>query len=439
MKLRTITFTIAAVLMMCSCVKENDFEALKHPLIIEGDFDPVLGLPLAKMTANMAQIVGLLDSAQEVDVYIDSNDLVSLRFNDTAHTLLYYKVGEEKNTAGGKGFVDSIRIQNVLSGKLNIPLFQTTELFGINDLEFKGMYFSFNSVVKAFVTDSLRDIFSHGVRLYFDSVVLQVNCLDGFSPVINLNVGSNGVSSSNLIAGQPLEIMNNYDISQIVNHKPLDVSYSVRLNVVVPANQWQTNDSITYIDSIGVDSIVADFNCHADFPMQVYCGDIEYKDTAWVNLNMSLKDSTLDKVERMLNLDSSSCLVIESRNWLPIDLHVNLALLDSSMNILTSTSYKSDSILYGAPLHREAFAESYVSSGYTKSRIVIPISFDMLKSLRKTKYLKYTVGANTSRRGVPEERPTVSVRGSDKLELRTYIVVAPHVRLASDPIRIFQF
>ena len=402
MKLRTITFTIAAVLMMCSCVKENDFEALKHPLIIEGDFDPVLGLPLAKMTANMAQIIGLLDSAQEVDVYIDSNDLVSLRFNDTAHTLLYYKVGEEKNTAGRKGFVDSIRIQNVLSGKLNIPLFQSTELLGINDLEFKGMYFSFNSIVKAFVTDSLRDIFSHGVRLYFDSVVLQVNCLDGFSPVINLNVGSNGVSSSNLIAGQPLEIMNNYDISQIVNHKPLDVSYSVRLNVVVPANQWQTNDSIT-------------------------------------EQNMSLKDSTLDKVERMLNLDSSSCLVIESRNWLPIDLHVNLALLDSMKNTLTSTSYMSDSILYGAPLHREAFAESYVSSGYTKSRIVIPISFDMLKSLRKTKYLKYTVGANTSRRGVPEERPTVSVRGSDKLELRTYIVVAPHVRLASDPIRIFQF
>ena len=76
MKLKTITFAIIATLLVSSCMKEGDFSELKHPIIFEGDFDPVLGIPFAKMSANMGDIVKLFDSTETSSVYIDSNDFL---------------------------------------------------------------------------------------------------------------------------------------------------------------------------------------------------------------------------------------------------------------------------------------------------------------------------------------------------------------------------
>ena len=246
---------------------------------------------------------------------------------------------------------------------------------------------------------------------------------------------SNGVEAANLIDGHHLDVVKNYDISELVNHKPIEVTYTVRLNVKIPVDQWITHDSITYINEIGVDSIVADIRAYADFPLQVYCKDIEYVDTAYVNMNWGANaDSVLDRIERMMKLDSTSGIVVEAKNWLPISMHLNISLLDSNMNNLRAELFASDSMIAGAPLKMHPFSSSYVSSGYTKSRIVSPISWELLHDLRKTRALRYSIGASTSTNGANVPHPKVSVQGNDKLELKAYVVVAPHVHLATDPI-----
>ena len=58
MKLKTITFAIIATLLVSSCMKEGDFSELKHPIIFEGDFDPVLGIPFAKMSGRLPHPFG---------------------------------------------------------------------------------------------------------------------------------------------------------------------------------------------------------------------------------------------------------------------------------------------------------------------------------------------------------------------------------------------
>lgn len=435
MKLKTISFAIVILLLATGCRKDGYIYNWKDPLVVEGDFDPVLGVPIAKMTANMSRIVGLVDSVGDVDVYIDSNDLVSFRYFDSMHSVFNYTVQKGGNYAGAKSGVDSFLVQDVIVGTLDIPLFDKIRALHNDDLLFSDMFFSVDAFVKGFVTDSLQEIFRHGVRLYFDSVRLQVRCQDGYSPEIDLMQYSNGVEAANLIDGHHLDVVKNYDISELVNHKPIEVTYTVRLNVKIPVDQWITHDSITYINEIGVDSIVADIRAYADFPLQVYCKDIEYVDTAYVNMNWGANaDSVLDRIERMMKLDSTSCIVVEAKNWLPISMHLNISLLDSNMNNLRAELFASDSMIAGAPLKMHPFSSSYVSSGYTKSRIVSPISWELLHDLRKTRALRYSIGASTSTNGANVPHPKVSVQGNDKLELKAYVVVAPHVHLATDPI-----
>ena len=115
-------------------------------------------------------------------------------------------------------------------------------------------------------------------------------------------------------------------------------------------------------------------------------------------------------------------------------MHLNISLLDSNMNNLRAELFASDSMIAGAPLKMHPFSSSYVSSGYTKSRIVSPISWELLHDLRKTRALRYSIGASTSTNGANVPHPKVSVQGNDKLELKAYVVVAPHVHLATDPI-----
>ena len=61
---------------MAACSKD-DFMELRHPIVMEGEFDPVYGIPVAKMSADVATMVGMLDFNQNVTVYIGEDDIVS--------------------------------------------------------------------------------------------------------------------------------------------------------------------------------------------------------------------------------------------------------------------------------------------------------------------------------------------------------------------------
>ena len=94
--------------------------------------------------------------------------------------------------------------------------------------------------------------------------------------------------------------------------------------------------------------------------------------------------------------------------------------------------------MYGAPICPSEILPSYVSNGYTKSRIVVPIDMQLLHNLRKTRKLRYLIGLNSSTLNNGGDRPTISIREFDKLELKAYIVVAPHIHIATQPVEIIK-
>ena len=70
-------------LLTAACTKEGDFDELKHPIEIRGNFDPQYGFPIARMSANVEDLLGLVHTSENIAVYIDENDVVAFRYSDT--------------------------------------------------------------------------------------------------------------------------------------------------------------------------------------------------------------------------------------------------------------------------------------------------------------------------------------------------------------------
>jgi len=431
MRLKIILFTLIASVFLSGCTKE--FDKLKQPIVFEGDMDPVWAIPAAKWSVTVNDLLSWIDTIGLFQLYSDENGLLSMRYMDTLHSV--YDYDDVKTVPSKAGDDDTLRMYYHIRGRLALPLFSSLEEMG-DDLYVKGLYVSASTFVNGFVNDSALFNFNHGINLSLDSIMLNVVCADGFSPVIPLSDQPRRIKEVELIHGKKINILDKYDISAIVNRKPKYIRYSLRLVTAIPIENMFSDSGEEYLKSIGFDSITADTRCIAEFPMQFHCKNINHSDTVEWSLPFEVADSILNEVERYLTLDSTSYIVLEARNMIPLTLKMNLALLDSNRASLTDDLLHGEQIIQGAKLSESELLESYVASESSRTCITIPIDFALLKNLKKTRHLAYRVAADSSTEGTDEALPTVSIQGQDSIELRARVVLAPHVHFSTDPIVI---
>lgn len=435
MKLKIILFALIGSIALSGCSKD-DLDKLRNPLVIEGDLDPVWAIPVAKWSVEVNDLMGWIDTLGLFYIYKDENDIISMRYQDSLHSVYDYSDAKGRNALTEDD--DSIRLMYYINGRLDLPIFSTLQDIGIDNLQLKGLYVTASSFIDGHINDTVEFNFNHGIKLYFDSITLTVMCANGFNPVIPLSENRVVLMEEELINGKRIDIVNNYDISPLVNRQPKYIRYSANLNVAMPKTFWYTGGGEAYLKSIGFDSVTVDTRCMADFPLQIYCQNITRTDTIEWNLPIDISDSVLNEVERYLTLDSTSCIVIEARNNIPLTFLMNLSLLDTNMVSLTEDLLNGDQLILGGQLVESPILDSYVSGGYSRSCITVPIDFTLLKKLRQTRYLSYRISLSSSTIGALEEHPTVAVQGKDKIELRARVVLAPHVHFATDPIDIKQ-
>ena len=294
----------------------------------------------------------------------------------------------------------------------------------------KGLYVSASTFLKGFINDTVQFNFNHGIKIYLDSIMLTVMCADGFNPVIPLTDTPRLIEEEELIFGKRISIVNKYDISSLLNRKPKYIRYSIRMVTAVPTNDWFSGNAESYLKTIGFDSITADTRCIADFPLQIYCRNIGHTDTVEWRLPATESNQIFDTIEKYISLDSACSLVIEARNHIPLTMGVSLSLLDSNMNLLADNLLNGAQEIRGARLKLSEAVDSYVSIGYSKSLITIPVDFQLLKKLRDTRYISYKLKMNSSTEGASEENPTVTIQSMDKVELRARLVMSPHIHFS---------
>lgn len=428
MKFKCFILTVTAMLLFAGCFKdENDFDALRHNIVVEGDFDPMLGVPVAKMSVSMADIVGVMDTASNMTVELNDEDIVTLKYEDKQHTVFdFYLDGKSKNYSV-KQSSDTVYATSILKGDLPITLFDKINQASMYDVVAEDIFVDMNSMMKGYVSGTLSEMLTRGLEIYYDSIRLQVSCADGFRPVVLLNDPSMRVSVSELVDGKELTIIDHYNISQLVNRKLERVSFSVRMNIAVPLAQWNEM-GLGNVDSLGVDSISADIHTQVSIPMRFHCDDIRYVDEQPIDLS-DLGDDWMDIVEEGLSvsLSDTSYLVLDVNNYIPLSLGFNFQLIDSLGNELTGRVLAQDSMLRGAPVREIGNTYIYESAGYTKSRLSLPITRTLLGQLGKARSIRLFFAGTTSNKVSKGERPLVIMRGKDKLEMRAHVLVRPHV------------
>ena len=170
MKHRITTLLVVLPLFFWSCSKDY-FSELRHPIEIQGAFDPIYGFPLAKMSANIGTIVGMFDTNQDITIYIGPDDVVSFRYDYTHHAVLSWTNGEGRLEAGGtKGEFDTVRSYSIIEGTQTFDLFEKLQYFDTNSFNVNEFLITVDADVQGFVNSSFNAVVAAGADLTFDSL-----------------------------------------------------------------------------------------------------------------------------------------------------------------------------------------------------------------------------------------------------------------------------
>lgn len=434
MKYSFIACSLLLSLLLVGCSKDY-FSELRHPLEIQGSFDPVYGIPLARMSTNMADLVGMVDTSQAITVYVGEDDIVSFRYDYHQHATLSWAMEKgalaQKNTKS-----DTLRLHHILSGTEKIDLFEKLQDYDTNTLRINELLVSLEADVQGYVNSSFQEVLAEGCNLSFDSVMLKINCLDGYSETLPLLIATDEVSITQLIDSKRLSILKDHNIRHVVEHRPYCVEYAVRLCIALPANQLAEGSTFReQMNYIGVDSVSIDLDARLELPLNFRSINVNYTDTMELNLTnleeqlRSLEQDALSGNYYNISLNDSNCyLALIVDNGLPLGLNFDLTFLDQYGMPTLGTIFNGDFEIAPSPVTvLQGYENTYASNGSTRSQFNLHLSLENLRQLSGTRKVAYKVNLNTSN---PAGNPFVAVRGNDRLEVRSYVVVSPHAHIS---------
>jgi len=433
MRHKIITFALLLPLLLTACSKDY-FSELKHPLEIQGSFDPVYGFPLAKMSANMATIIGMVDTNQAVSVYVGEDDVVSLRYDYYQHLALSW-VAEKGTPSKDSPKSDTLHSYTIISGTEKIDIFEKLQDYDTNTFRINEFFVNLEADVQGFVNSSFQEVLAEGCNLSFDSLVLKINCIDGYTETLPLLIATEEVSVTELLATRHLPLLENYNLRHVVEHKPSSVDYTIRLCITLPANQLAPGSTFQeQMNYIGVDSIIADIDARLELPLNFYSNNIRYVDT--VDLDLSNLDEELQNIDQdtlrgdnyTVHLNDSNCyLAFVVNNGLPLGLNFDITFLDQYNMPILSTMFEGDPGIAPAPVvPLPGHENTYIANDSTTSQFRLQLTLDNLRQLSNTRRLIYDVNLNTSHPSLPGSTPFIAIRSNDRLGIRTYVVISPH-------------
>lgn len=421
MRLKTIALSLSLAVLATACMKEGDFDELRHPIEIQGDFDPVLGIPIAKMSADVGTFINMFDSTGNMSVNVDANGNVAIHMADTMHAQLNWAVSKSRQTEA-KALDDTIRRHIIITGSQTTHLFNTLQNLDIEGVSLETLRADVDADIQAHLSDAFNDLISRGCRVTFDSITLTTVCSDGYVKPIHTLISSSVFDLRDLNNGRNIQIMKDEEMKDLTIHKPLYIDYRIRMNVSIPMDQWHTSDSSMNLDDIGVDSVVADIHTYLDFPLSFSSTNFGMSDT--MDLDLHNLDSTMAKIREYLTLneEEKSYMAFVIDNGLPVEIGFNAALLDEYGGPIVERLLEGDTVLAGAPV--VPFEGASIAQGTTRSTIKVVVTEKLLEQLSNTRKLSFAVNLKTSQNG-----SAVFIRPENRVNVRAYIVASPHVSL----------
>lgn len=430
-----ITTTLLLLTVIVAACNKDDFSELSHPIVLEGEFDPVYALPLAKMSADLATIVGMFDMNKDVEVYAGEEDVLSFRYNYNTSFTLDWTASKGTKSSDTKDALDTIYNYTLIEGTQTFDLFKKLEIFDTNEFNINEFLVTVEADVTGFVNSSFQEALARGANLTFDSLVLVIHCMDGYTEELPHLITTEKVSVADLLNTHRVPIFYKYNLKDVVEHRPTSVDYKVRMCITIPTEQMLPGSGFEEcMQTLGVDSMTTDLRACLELPLKFYSREVSYFDT--LSLDLSNLEENLGEIENgtvngehyTLSLTDTNCYIaFVTKNYLPMELNFNVTFLDGNQNEILHTLFEGDRAIYAAPVTQmEGHADTWMSDGNTMSQFKIHLSLNDLKQLTNTRNVVYKINLNTARHSLAGEKPYVAIRMEDGIEIRSYVVVAGH-------------
>lgn len=434
MKKRVLFATVVALTCaLTSCMREDDWSMLSHPINITGEMHPTFGVPIGTGQMNMNDLLTSMSALYAGNIDPNSNT-ITVQYNvgvsDTIYALSYVPFpfpGGSKGPGAKEAFYTK---DTVVETSIDIDFFNN--VVELENLSMAHVYVVLSVAVDG---DAPASIANH-VNVVFDSMELWYDDYNGvhkqFVPT-DANLSDFNVQIDDIRTGvhQTFDTM---DMAPMINDRPsrLYARYHMKLNVensIITQNI--ANMSIgQIIDSLGMTRVIYSANMDVKMPLSVSINDMDYSFS--LDMGSGLASVNLDSILKNIN-EGLSAEVTMSEFTLVLDngIPLNLTLsaygyaADSVTRLCTLFSNEKVPAAQTAPMPNDPTVYEAISS--THKEVVASLDKTKLDQLNNSKYLRVEITVDS--RDNQGALKHVAVKRSDFLNMRAYLKVHPAINV----------
>ena len=427
-----LVLVLAVVTMLPSCVRDEDWDMLKHPVHVKAEVDPNIGAPVGSGKLTLNDILHMLSSTYTG--IIDPNaDIITIHFDtvltDTIHNLANPSI---KSPFKGGRKAASIVKDSLITYALDITLFDNVEVeeFVAGNIEIGSLLLSTDIFFKAECPDSVVE----GVRRYVTASInmftIHYTDHNGVGQTFT-SYGDQAIPIDSLLAGYHY-VKNDVEMREIINEMPRHIEVSYMFHFELNGDFFSDPECINMVEGIRDFFVYYNADLRAEFPFDIRIGSIPYQfkiNFAGDSLPQINIDHIIDSILQGFHLDAEhdvylkeSSIKFAFENDLPLNLDMAAVLLDASNNVIGDTLIK-HSVKSATTGPIGGTSTSYESKQPYVTRLNVPLDTMRYQQFRQTSKIGFDLRIATGDANAAGH--TVAIRREDYLKIKVYLQLHP--------------
>ena len=426
--------------LLSSCVRSEDLELLKHPIHVQGNVDPYLGVPVAYGEMNLNELLEMLSARHSGLVDPDAN-IITIQFDTNVTDVIYaagYNPNSQSSTTAKRrvptkdvNFVDFI--DTVKEYSVDITLFDDARLSAITpgNLAINHLWLNLAAVYQGHCQPGYESMIRDSVRAVVDSLVIKYTGHDYVTSVFALPAVE-PIYINDVLERQTLRF-DSVDLSPIINSMPRKITVSFRFKFSID-EAWIINNVANpsfskMMDTLRMTYLEYDADLSVAFPFEIHIGMLPY------NFDVALGDGlatvNIDSIISSLgdNIDAElkdSYINLAFDNGIPIDFMISAEMLDADSSYLFEV-VNLDTIMSAPVIPLDNNPNTYEASGTTRTIIRAKINSEKLRLLKEARTLRVELALSSgSNPNIPNNPNTmVAVQRTNSLKVKASIQVHP--------------
>ncbi len=430
------TLLFAALLALAgvftSCIRDDDWEMLKHPIHVTGSINPYWGVPVAYGQLNMNDI--LTHFSGNYQGYIDpNNDTITVVYNTNASNTIYAfsafmkgtKAPTLKGNPGAKAMLytrDSVFVDTI-----DIDFFN--DVNSLDSINIAHFMVDLKVSAKAiFRSETSANLVAPHVHAVFDSLEIWYDSHDDvhkkFDPA-DMNLDTVRVMVNDIREGFKLNFTT-VDMADVANDMPKRIyaRYHFKLNVSDSIISQNIADMPIgqILDSLQATQLSYSGDLHVEMPLNIEVENMHYNFDLDMGegLNTVNLDSILQNISEgiAVNIDDSKFRLILD-NGIPLNLTLSASAYDEN-GLYLWTAFTNE-LIPSANLAQDPLDPiTWYAVSPSHKELMVELDQNDIEALNKATTLRVSlmVGSNNKH---------VAVKKDDYLKLKAYIQIHPTV------------